>query len=52
MDTNAMFFPRSDMIILNAFRDFADGLSRGLSLFFSERNDHVEQTLLLHTKRR
>lgn len=29
------------MIIFNAFRDFADGLTRGLSLYFTERNDHT-----------
>jgi len=34
------------MIILNALRDFADGLSRGLSIFFSERNDHTERTVM------
>jgi hypothetical protein len=33
------------MIILNAFRDFADGLTRGLGLFFSERNDHLERAI-------
>ena len=38
------------MIILNAFRDFADGLTRGLSLYFSERNDHVERTVTLSVK--
>lgn len=27
------------MNVINAFRDFADGLSRGLSLFFTERPD-------------
>jgi hypothetical protein len=40
------------MIILNAFRDFADGLSRGLGLFFSERNDHVERTMMPRSNRR
>ena len=34
------------MIIFNAFRDFADGLSRGVSLFFTERNDHVERSFM------
>lgn len=29
------------MIIFNAMRDFADGLSRGFSLFFTERKDHT-----------
>ena len=33
------------MIILNALRDFADGLSRGLSLYFTERNDFTERAL-------
>jgi len=33
------------MIILSAVRDFADGLSRGFSLFFTERNDHTIRTL-------
>ena len=27
------------MIILSVLRDFADGLSRGFRLFFTERND-------------
>lgn len=34
------------MIILNAVRDFADGLSRGFSLFFTERNDFTLRTIL------
>jgi len=34
------------MLIINAFRDFADGLSRGLGLYFTERNDHVERTMV------
>lgn len=34
------------MIIFNAFRDFADGLSRGVSMFFTQRNDHVERSLM------
>lgn len=33
------------MIVFNAVRDFADGLSRGLSLFFTERNDHTARAL-------
>lgn len=33
------------MIIFNALRDFADGLSRGLSLFITERNDYTERTM-------
>ena len=32
------------MIIFNAMRDFADGLSRGLSLFFTERQDLTAHT--------
>jgi hypothetical protein len=40
------------MIILNAFRDFADGLTRGLGLFFSERNDHLEGTMMRRENRR
>lgn len=40
------------MIILNAFRDFADGLTRGFGLFFSERNDHLERTVHLQVPRR
>lgn len=39
------------MIILNAFRDFADGLSRGFGRFFSERNDHVEQIMQYQVRR-
>lgn len=34
------------MIILSAVRDFADGLSRGLSLFFTERNDYTARSML------
>lgn len=34
------------MILFNAFRDFADGLSRGVSLFFTQRHDHVERSLM------
>lgn len=40
------------MIILNAFRDFADGLTRGFGLFFSERNDFVERTMQRQVRRR
>lgn len=39
------------MIILNAFRDFADGLTRGFGRFFSERNDHVERIMELKVRR-
>ena len=34
------------MIIITAFRDFADGLSRGFSLFFTERNDFTEKPFM------
>jgi len=34
------------MIVFNAFRDFADGLSRGLALFFTERNDHTARAVM------
>ncbi|MFO1121962.1 MAG: hypothetical protein U1F47_06560 [Hyphomicrobiales bacterium] len=34
------------MILFNAFRDFADGLSRGVSMFFTQRNDHLERSLM------
>lgn len=34
------------MIIFNAFRDFADGLTRGVSLFFTERQEHVERSMM------
>lgn len=40
------------MFLINAFRDFADGLSRGLGLFFTERNDHVERTVMLSSSTR
>ena len=33
------------MQIFSAFRDFADGLSRGFSLFFTDRNDNLEKAL-------
>ncbi|HRX34770.1 MAG TPA: hypothetical protein P5337_00100 [Aestuariivirga sp.] len=34
------------MIIISAVRDFADGLSRGLSQFFTQRNDYVERAVM------
>lgn len=34
------------MIFVHAIRDFTHGLSRGLSLYFSQRNDMTEQTLM------
>jgi len=40
------------MFLINALRDFADGLSRGFELFFTERNDHVERTLMLSSRSR
>lgn len=33
------------MIVLSAMRDFADGLTRGLSLFLTERQDSTARTL-------
>lgn len=33
------------MIILSAVRDFADGLSRGLSIFFTERPGFAARNL-------
>jgi hypothetical protein len=40
------------MIVFHAFRDFADGLTRGLSLFFTERNNHTELTVMLAEPRK
>jgi hypothetical protein len=40
------------MLIINAFRDFADGLSRGFGLYFSERNEYVERTMLPSSRTR
>ena len=34
------------MTLFNAFRDFAGGLSRGVSLYFTERNDFTVRTVL------
>ncbi len=34
------------MIIFNAFRDFAEGLSRGVSMFLTQRNDHLERSMM------
>jgi hypothetical protein len=36
---------RQNMIVFSAMRDFADGLSRGLSLFLTERQDTTARTL-------
>ena len=33
------------MIVLSAFRDFADGLARGLPLFLTERNDFTADAM-------
>ena len=33
------------MIVFTAMRDFADGLTRGLSLFLTERQDITARTL-------
>ncbi len=33
------------MIVFSAMRDFADGLTRGLSLFLTERQDTTARTL-------
>ena len=34
------------MIIINALRDFADGLTRGVSLFLTERNQLTEKPFM------
>lgn len=34
------------MIILTALRDFADGLSRGFGLFFTERQGFAARSML------
>ena len=34
------------MIIITAFRDFADGLSRGVALFFTQRNNMTERPFM------
>lgn len=33
------------MFVISAMRDFADGLTRGLSLFLTERQDTTVRTL-------
>lgn len=38
-------FFRTTTMFITALRDFADGLSRGLGLFFTTRNDFTEKTL-------
>jgi hypothetical protein len=39
------------MTVLTAVRDFADGLTRGFSLFFTERRDFATYTPKAETKR-
>jgi hypothetical protein len=39
------------MIIFSAMRDFADGLTRGLSLFLTERQDTTARTLSPYVSR-
>jgi len=34
------------MILVHAIRDFTQGFSRGLSLYFSQRNDMTALTLM------
>jgi hypothetical protein len=38
-------FVRLPMIVLSAMRDFATGLTRGLALFLTERQDVTARTL-------
>lgn len=38
-------FVRPPMIVLSAMRDFATGLTRGLALFLTERQDVTARTL-------
>ena len=40
------------MIVFSAMRDLADGLTRGLGLFLTERQDTVERALAPNTARR
>lgn len=35
------------MSIMIALRDFADGFRRGLGLYFTERNEHLERAVAL-----
>lgn len=46
MPVNAISVECPIMIILNAVRDFAEGLARGMSLFFTERHDFVERSTM------
>lgn len=34
------------MLIINAVRDFAEGLARGVSYFFTERSDYNEYFMM------
>lgn len=34
------------MLIINALRDFADGLSRGVSMFFADRQTVAERPFM------
>ena len=34
------------MVIIAALRDFADGLSRGVSLFFTKRPDFTQRSIM------
>jgi hypothetical protein len=46
LDTIFLFeSTRQNMIVFTAMRDFADGLTRGLSLFLTERQDTTARTL-------
>ncbi len=40
------------MLIINAFRDFADGLTRGFGLFFTDRREVAAETLSPRMQRR
>ena len=34
------------MFMITALRDFADGLTRGVSLYLTERNDYTARSML------
>jgi hypothetical protein len=40
------------MIVYSAMRDFADGLTRGFSLFFTERRDFATYTPKTNAERK
>lgn len=40
------------MLIINALKDFAEGLSRGIGLYFTERNSFTETALTPRLHRR